>query len=52
MNPEAGIRVLVVDDEFGVRSGIKQILEMEGYLVDDAGPAARHSRCSMPTPTT
>lgn len=37
MNPEAGIRVLVVDDEFGVRSGIKQILEMEGYLVDDAG---------------
>lgn len=37
MTPAAGMRILVVDDEFGVRSGIKQILEMEGYQVDDAG---------------
>jgi len=29
-------RILVVDDEYGVRSGIRQILEMEGYRVDDA----------------
>lgn len=29
-------RILVVDDEYGVRSGIRQILEMEGYAVDDA----------------
>ncbi len=28
--------VLVIDDEYGVRSGIRQILEMEGYDVDDA----------------
>lgn len=30
-------RVLVVDDEYGVRSGIRQILEIEGYAVDDVG---------------
>jgi len=29
-------RILVVDDEYGVRSGIRQILEMEGYEVQDA----------------
>lgn len=29
-------RILVVDDEYGVRSGIRQILEIEGYLVDEA----------------
>jgi two-component system, OmpR family, phosphate regulon sensor histidine kinase PhoR len=29
-------RVLVVDDEYGVRSGIRQILEMEGYEVEEA----------------
>ncbi len=28
--------ILVVDDEYGVRSGIRQILEIEGYDVDDA----------------
>ena len=29
-------RILVVDDEYGVRSGIRQILEIEGYEVDEA----------------
>jgi two-component system phosphate regulon sensor histidine kinase PhoR len=29
-------RVLVVDDEYGVRSGIRQILEIEGYEVAEA----------------
>jgi two-component system phosphate regulon sensor histidine kinase PhoR len=28
--------VLVIDDEYGVRSGIRQILEMEGYVVEMA----------------
>ena len=30
------VRVLVVDDEYGVRSGIRQILEIEGYEVEEA----------------
>ncbi len=29
-------RVLVIDDEYGVRSGIRQILELEGYAVEVA----------------
>jgi two-component system, OmpR family, phosphate regulon sensor histidine kinase PhoR len=29
-------RILVIDDEYGVRSGIRQILEMEGYDVEEA----------------
>ncbi len=29
-------RILVVDDEYGVRSGIRQILEIEGYEVEEA----------------
>jgi two-component system phosphate regulon sensor histidine kinase PhoR len=29
-------RILVVDDEYGVRSGIRQILEIEGYEVAEA----------------
>jgi two-component system, OmpR family, phosphate regulon sensor histidine kinase PhoR len=33
-------KILVVDDEYGVRSGIKQILELEGYDVEDAGTGA------------
>jgi DNA-binding response OmpR family regulator len=36
----AKARILVVDDEYGVRSGIRQILELEGYDVDDAGTGA------------
>jgi len=28
--------ILVIDDEYGVRSGIRQILELEGYRVDEA----------------
>jgi len=28
--------ILVIDDEYGVRSGIRQILELEGYSVDVA----------------
>ncbi len=33
----APARILVVDDEYGVRSAVRQILEMEGYDVADAG---------------
>jgi two-component system, OmpR family, phosphate regulon sensor histidine kinase PhoR len=33
-------RILVVDDEYGVRSGIRTILEMEGYEVGEAGDGA------------
>ena len=33
-------KILVVDDEYGVRSGIRQILELEGYDVDEAGTGA------------
>jgi two-component system, OmpR family, phosphate regulon sensor histidine kinase PhoR len=33
----APARILVVDDEYGVRSAVAQILEMEGYEVDSAG---------------
>ena len=32
--------ILVVDDEYGVRSGIRTILEMEGYEVGEAGDGA------------
>ncbi len=32
--------ILVVDDEYGVRSGIRTILEMEGYDVAEAGDGA------------
>ncbi len=32
--------ILVVDDEYGVRSGIRTILEMEGYDVGEAGDGA------------
>ena len=32
----ATARILVIDDEYGVRSGIRQILEMEGYEVEEA----------------
>ena len=34
--PTGAARILVVDDEYGVRSGIRQILEIEGYEVDEA----------------
>jgi two-component system phosphate regulon sensor histidine kinase PhoR len=32
--------ILVVDDEYGVRTGIRAILEMEGYEVEEAGDGA------------
>jgi signal transduction histidine kinase len=32
--------ILIVDDEYGVRSGIRTILEMEGYQVGEAGDGA------------
>ena len=32
--------ILIVDDEYGVRSGIRTILEMEGYDVSEAGDGA------------
>jgi two-component system phosphate regulon sensor histidine kinase PhoR len=32
--------ILIVDDEYGVRSGIRTILEMEGYEVGEAGDGA------------
>jgi len=35
MNPET-LRILVVDDEAGIREGCRQILTMEGYEVDVA----------------
>jgi DNA-binding response OmpR family regulator len=44
--------VLVVDDEFGVRSGIKQILRDWKATVDDAGTGREALACSIPTPTT
>jgi two-component system phosphate regulon sensor histidine kinase PhoR len=28
--------ILVIDDEYGIRSGIRQILELDGYLVEEA----------------
>jgi len=33
----APAHILVVDDEYGVRSAVRQILELEGYEVEDAG---------------
>ncbi len=32
--------ILIVDDEYGVRSGIRTILEMDGYEVSEAGDGA------------
>ncbi len=32
--------ILIVDDEYGVRSGIRAILEMDGYDVEDAADGA------------
>ncbi len=32
--------ILIVDDEYGVRSGIRTILEMDGYEVGEAGDGA------------
>ena len=32
--------ILIVDDEYGVRSGIRTILEMDGYDVDEAADGA------------
>jgi two-component system phosphate regulon sensor histidine kinase PhoR len=32
--------ILIVDDEYGVRSGIRSILELEGYEVSEAGDGA------------
>ncbi|MCE5262060.1 MAG: response regulator [Deltaproteobacteria bacterium] len=29
-------RILVVDDEYGIRSGVRQILEIEGFSVEEA----------------
>ncbi len=29
-------RILVVDDEYGIRTGVRQILEMEGFSVEEA----------------
>lgn len=29
-------RILVVDDEYGIRTGVRQILELEGYAVEEA----------------
>ena len=33
----AGSRILVVDDELGIREGCKKILLSEGYEVETAG---------------
>lgn len=29
-------RILVIDDEYGIRTGVRQILELEGFTVEDA----------------
>jgi CheY-like chemotaxis protein len=29
-------KILVVDDEYGIRTGVRQILEMEGFTVTEA----------------
>ncbi len=55
------IRILVVDDEYGVRSAVRQILELEGYQVAEAAtgaealallgePASSHEQASQPAP--
>jgi two-component system, OmpR family, phosphate regulon sensor histidine kinase PhoR len=36
-SPAAPARILVVDDEYGVRSAVRQILELEGYEAGEAG---------------
>jgi signal transduction histidine kinase len=36
----AAATILIVDDEYGVRSGIRTILEMEGYAVEEAETGA------------
>jgi two-component system phosphate regulon sensor histidine kinase PhoR len=36
VGPGRAARILVVDDEYGVRSAVRQVLEMEGYQVSAA----------------
>jgi signal transduction histidine kinase len=40
----AAARILVVDDEYGVRSAVHQLLELEGYAVDEAATGAEALR--------
>ena len=37
---EHGARILVVDDERGIREGCRKILSCEGYRVETAGDGA------------
>lgn len=44
------VRILVVDDEPGIRSGVSEILSLEGYMVDaaDCGRAAQELLSAAP----
>ncbi len=41
LDPAPPARILVVDDEYGVRSAVRTILELEGYDVQDAADGAK-----------
>ena len=45
-------RILIVDDEYGVRSGIRTILEMEGYDVREADCGEAALLCLDTSPWT
>ena len=51
MTTTDGIRILVVDDEHGIREGCRRILMSEGYSVDTAenGKAGLDSALAMKT---
>ncbi|MBN1885060.1 MAG: response regulator [Candidatus Krumholzibacteriota bacterium] len=44
------VRILVVDDEWGMRTGAKRILEREGYEVETAGDGAGAIALATPAP--
>ena len=50
MSPTPKVRVLVVDDEEGARSGLEKLLRLEGYAVDAAadGLAALERAAEQP----
>lgn len=39
-SPSEQLRVLMIDDDSGMRSSLKRILKLDGYLVDEADTAA------------
>ena len=48
----APARILVVDDEYGVRSAVRQILELEGYEVEERRHRRGGSRAPREPPTS